>query len=163
MDFSTWNCNESDTAEQLSTHTEDYGNDSDGKESTCHAGGLKSLSHVRLFATPWTVVYQVPPSMAFSRQEYWSGLPFPFPGDLSDPGIEPGSPTFLADALTSEPRGKPCRRPWVGKIPWRRESLPTPVFCPGEFYGQRNLGFPGDSGVQSTPASAGDESSIPGR
>ena len=48
-----------------------------------------------------------PPSMGFSRQEYWSGLPFPSPGDLPDPGIEPRSPTLRADALTSEPPGKP--------------------------------------------------------
>ena len=68
---------------------------------------VKSLSHVRLFATPWTVTYQVPPSMGFSRQEYWSGLPFPSPGDLPDPGIEPRSPALEADALTSEPPGKP--------------------------------------------------------
>ena len=68
---------------------------------------VKSLSRVRLFATPWTVAYQAPPSMGFSRQEYWSGLPFPSPGDLPDPGIEPGSPAFQADALTSEPAGKP--------------------------------------------------------
>ena len=67
---------------------------------------MKSLSRVRLFATPWTVAYQAPPSMGFSRQEYWSGLPFPSPGDLSNPGIEPGSPEFQADALTSEPPGK---------------------------------------------------------
>ena len=67
---------------------------------------MKSLSRVRLFATPWTVAYQAPPSMGFSRQEYWSGLPFHSPGDLPDPGIEPGSPTFQADALTSEPPGK---------------------------------------------------------
>ena len=64
---------------------------------------VKSFSCVRLFATPWTVAYQAPPSMGFSRQEYWSGLPFPSPVDLPDPGIEPGSPTFQADALTSEP------------------------------------------------------------
>ena len=69
---------------------------------------VKSLSHVRLFATLWTVAYQASPSMGFSRQEYWSGLPFPSPGDLPDPGIEPGSPTLEADALTSEPPGKPC-------------------------------------------------------
>ena len=56
-----------------------------------------------LFATPWTVAYQAPPSMGFSRQVYWSGLPFPSPGDLPDPGIKPGSPAFQADALTSEP------------------------------------------------------------
>ena len=56
--------------------------------------------------TPWTVAYQAPPSMGFSRQEYWSGLPFLSPGDLPDPGIEPTSPTLEADALTSGPPGK---------------------------------------------------------
>ena len=66
---------------------------------------VKSLSHVQLFATPWTVAYQAPPSMGFSRQECWSGLPSP--GDLPDPGIEPGSPALQADALPSEPPGKP--------------------------------------------------------
>ena len=69
---------------------------------------VKSLSHVRLSATPWTVAYQAPPSMGFSRQEYWSALPFPSPGDLPNPGIEPGSPALEADALISEPPGKPC-------------------------------------------------------
>ena len=64
---------------------------------------VKSLSRVRLFVTPWTVAYQAPPSMGFSRQDCWSGLPFPSPGDLPDPGIEPGSPTLQADALLSEP------------------------------------------------------------
>ena len=68
---------------------------------------VKSLSRVWFFATPWTVAYQAPPSMGFSRQECWSGLPFPSPGDLPDPGIEPGSPTLQADALLSEPQGKP--------------------------------------------------------
>ena len=52
---------------------------------------MKLLSCVRLFATPWTIAYHVPPSMGFSRQEYWSGLPFPSPEDLPDPGIEPRS------------------------------------------------------------------------
>ena len=65
----------------------------------------RSLSHVPLFATLWTVAYQAPPSMGFSRQEYWSGLPFPSPGDLPDLGIKPGSPALEADALTSEPPG----------------------------------------------------------
>ena len=69
-----------------------------------------SLSRVRLFATPWTVAYQAPPSMGFSRQEYWSGLPFPSPGNLPNPGIEPESPTVQADTLTSEPPGKPKSR-----------------------------------------------------
>ena len=55
---------------------------------------VKSLSHVRLFATPWTVAYQVPLSMGFSRQYYWSGLPFPSPGDLPNTGTEPRSPTL---------------------------------------------------------------------
>ena len=67
---------------------------------------VQSLSRVRLFVTPWTVAHQAPPSMEFSRQEYWSGLPFPSPGDLPYPGIEPGSPALEADALTSEPSGK---------------------------------------------------------
>jgi len=66
-------------------------------------GKVKSLSRVRLFATPWTIAYQASPSMGFSRQEYWSGLPFPSPGDLPDPGIKPRSPALEADALTSEP------------------------------------------------------------
>ena len=70
---------------------------------------VKSLSHVRLFTTPWTVVYQAPPSMGFSRQEYWSGLPFPSPGDLPDPGIKPGFPALQADTLTSEPPRKSYR------------------------------------------------------
>ena len=68
---------------------------------------LKLLSHVRLFATPWTVAYQAHLSMGFSRQECWSGLPFPSPGDLPDPGNEPRSPALQADALPSEPPGKP--------------------------------------------------------
>ena len=55
---------------------------------------------------PWTLAHQAPPSMGFSRQEYWSELPFPSPGDLPDPGIEARSPTLQADALTSVPPGK---------------------------------------------------------
>ena len=57
--------------------------------------------------TPWTVVHKAPLSMGFSRQEHWSGLAFPSPGDLPNPGIEPGSPALQADALSSEPPGKP--------------------------------------------------------
>ena len=56
-----------------------------------------------VIATPWTVAYQAPPSMGFSRQEYGSGLPFSSPEDLPDPGIEPRSPTLQADSLPSEP------------------------------------------------------------
>ena len=68
---------------------------------------MKSLSHVGLFETPWTVAHKAPPFMGFSRQEYWSGLPFPSPGDLLDPGTKPGSPAFRTDALPSKPAGEP--------------------------------------------------------
>ena len=64
---------------------------------------VKSLSPVQLFVTPRTIAYQASPSMGFSGQEYWSGLPFPSPGDLPNPGIKPGSPALKADTLTSEP------------------------------------------------------------
>ena len=64
---------------------------------------VKLLSHVQFFVTPWTVAYQASPSVGFSKQEYWSGLPFPSPGDLPDTGIEPGSSVFQEDTLTSEP------------------------------------------------------------
>ena len=90
---------------------------------------MKSLSRVWLFGTPWTVAYQAPPSMGFSRQEYWSGLPFPSPGNLPNPGIEPRSPAFQADALTSEPPGKPKSR---GNWGWKF------IICQGP-----NTGFPG--------------------
>ena len=66
----------------------------------------KLLSCVQLCVTPWTAVCQAPPSLGFSRQEYWSGLPFPSPGDLRDPVIEPGSLTLYSDSLPSEPPGK---------------------------------------------------------
>ena len=66
---------------------------------------VKLLSRVQLFATPWTAAHQASPSMEFSRHEYWSGVPFPSPGDPPDPGIEPRSPTLQAEALASEPPG----------------------------------------------------------
>ena len=72
---------------------------------------VKSLSCAGLFATSWTIAYQAPQSMGFSRQEYWSGLPFPSPGDLSNPGIEPVSPALQTDTLLSELLGKPMVRP----------------------------------------------------
>ena len=115
---------------------------------------VKLLDRVQLFATPWTIAYQASQFTGFSRQEYWSGLTFPSLRDLPDPGIEPGSPTLQADALPSEPPGKPmvkkppakCRRhkkfrfdPWVEKITWRRKWQLTPVFLPGESHGQRSL------------------------
>ena len=173
------------------------------------------LSCVRLFATPWTIAHQVPLSMEFSRQESWSGLPFPTPGDLPHPGTKPTSPASAvlagrffttgttgevsnssvqfssvahlcptlcdpmnlstpglpvhhqlleftqthevsigaanrqislqrASLLTQMVKNSPAMRgpglhPWVGKISWRREWLPTPIFLPGEFQGQRRL------------------------
>ena len=74
---------------------------------------MKWLSCVQFFATPWTVAYQAPPSMGFSRQEYWSGLPSPSPEDLPNPRIKSRSPTLQADALLSESPGKPyiCEYP----------------------------------------------------
>ena len=85
---------------------------------------VKSFSSVRLFVIPWTVAHQAPPSMGFSRQDYWSGLPCPSPGDLPHPGIKPRSPTLQADALTSEPPGKPKIRKFkmfrsnTDRLPW---------------------------------------------
>ena len=74
---------------------------------------VKSLSCFWIFVTPWSVVYQAPLSMGFSRQEYWSGLPFPSPGDLPNLGIEPRSPALLADALLSELGKEPaCQCRW---------------------------------------------------
>ena len=99
---------------------------------------MKSLSRVGLFATQWTVFYQASPSMGFSRQEYWSGLPFPSPGDLPDPRIEPVSPALEADALTFEPPGKhlvskSCpilSDPIHCSTPGTATSLPCPSLSP---------------------------------
>ena len=66
---------------------------------------VQLLSRVQLFVTPCTVACQASLSMEFSRQEYWSGLPFPTPGNFPDSGTEPGSPALLADSLPSEPPG----------------------------------------------------------
>ena len=68
--------------------------------------------------------------MGFPRQEYWSGMPFPSPGDLPNPGIGPGSPALQADVVFD---------PWLRKTLWRRSWHPTPVFLPGESHGQRRL------------------------
>ena len=88
---------------------------------------LSHFSCVRLFAILWTVAHQAPLSKGFSRQEYWSGLLCPSPC-LSHEGSL---------------NGVKCRRPgldpWVGKISWRREWQPTPVFLPGESLGQKSL------------------------
>ena len=73
---------------------------------------MKSLSRVLLFPTPWTVAYQAPPSVGFSRQENWSGLPFPSPGDLPNPGIEPGSPA-LEKAMAIHSNALAWKIPWT--------------------------------------------------
>ena len=67
---------------------------------------VKSLSRFQLFETAWTVAHQAPLSMRFSRQRYWSGLPFPSLGDLPNPGIKPRSPALQADSLLTELQGK---------------------------------------------------------
>ena len=73
--------------------------------------GKATHSSILTWRIPWTVAYQPLPSMRFSRHEYWSRLPFPSPGDLSNPGIKPRSPTLQADSLPSEPPGKPWKIP----------------------------------------------------
>ena len=70
---------------------------------------VQLLSRVRLFVTPWTIAHQAPLATRFPRQQYWSGLPCPPPGDPPHPGIKPRSPTLQADSLPSEPPGKPWR------------------------------------------------------
>ena len=78
------------------------------------------LSHVQLFVTPWTIAHQVPLSMGFSRQEYWSGLPFPTPGDLPDPEIKPGFELLgLEDSLEKEMATHSNILAW--RIPWTEE------------------------------------------
>ena len=77
---------------------------------------IQSLSHVQLFANPWAVTCQAPLSMGYPRQEYWSGLPFPSPGDLLDPGIEPRSPGLQADCLLSEPPVKAMLSTYIPQV-----------------------------------------------
>ena len=108
----SWKVNESHPMYTLETITHS------NLSSHCHK--VKLISRVQLFAIPWTVAYEAPPSMAFSRQGYWSGLPFPSPGDLPNTGIEPSSPALQADSLPSEPLGKPV-------IVSRKISLGSPA------------------------------------
>ena len=79
--------------------------------------GVKTVSHSVVsnsFQTPWIVAHQAPLSMGFSRQEYWRGLPFPSPGDLPNPGIEPVSPMLAGRFFSTEPPGKPsCSLKWI--------------------------------------------------
>ena len=74
------------------------------------------VTRVQLFVNPWTVACQALPSISFSRQEYWNGLPFPSPEDLPKPWIEPGSPALKADCLLSEQPGKPYRNYTITEI-----------------------------------------------
>ena len=137
---------------------------------------VKLLSHVRLLVAPWTAAYQAPPSMGFSRQEYWSGVPLPslegiwgqlktfetlgfpdssvgkeLPCSAGVPSLIPGSEDLLEKGQATHSSilglplwfswqricpqcGIPGFNPWVWKIPWGVEKLPTPVFWPGEFH-----------------------------
>ena len=88
---------------------------------------LSCFSLVRLFATPWTVAVQASLSMGFSRQEYWSGLLFPPPGDLSNPGIEPESPTLQVDSLPLNHQGSP--KYCIRDKKWKYRSTDPPG-CP---------------------------------
>ena len=119
---------------------------------------LSHFCHVQLFETLWTVAHQAPLFIRFSRQEYWSELPFLPPGDLPNPEREPESlrsplleHRFFTTSVTWEAPciyisvwwlrqsrtclqcGRPGIYPWVGKIPWRTAWRPTPVFLPGEY------------------------------
>ena len=115
---------------------------------------VKSLSHVRLFGTLWILAYQAPSSMEFSRQEYWSGLPFPSPADLPDPGIEPRSPALQTHALPSEllwkweelispsqilDHQKSCEIMTVYCLNSEKAMATTPVLLSGKSHGRRTL------------------------
>ena len=91
----------------------------------------ESLSHAPLCATPWTVVRQAPLSMGFSSPEYWSGLPFPPPGDLPDSGIIPGSPALQTDYLSSEQPGKPRSQPSEPQVLQMLGAVTSQVTRPG--------------------------------
>ena len=127
---------------------------------------VKSLSRVRLFVTPWTVAHQAPPSMEFSRQEYWSGLPFPSPGDLPNPGIKPRSPiagrrftvwatresyaalgilnnlraSLIAQLVKNPPTLQETPVRFLGQEdPLEEGQVPMQVFWPGELHGLYSL------------------------
>ena len=93
---------------------------------------MKSLSCIQLFATPWTVTLQAPLSMAFSRQEYWSGLPFSTPWDLPDPGINPkslASPVLAGRFFTTVPPGKPLKISTYHLIISKSDQVPLNMLC----------------------------------
>ena len=133
---------------------------------------VKSLSRVWLFVTPRTVAYWAPPSMGFSRQEYWSRLPFPSPGELPDPGLEPGSPALWADTLLSETPGSPIQ----SEISQKEKNKYCRLMTYMEFIYEWNLcmnrvfisymkcirGFSGCSDGKESTCKAGDPGLIPG-
>ena len=103
------------------------------------------LSRVQLFVTPWTVAHQALLSMEFPRQEYWSGLSFPSPGDLPDSGIEPGSPALAGRFFTTEPPGKPTgllgSHSACHTGPQHSPSLPVATWPGPEPLGSRSRGL----------------------
>ena len=106
--------------------------------SVCLPLCLGMLSCVQLFVTPWTVARQAPLSMGFSRPEYWSGLPFPPPRDLPDPGIKPRSPTLQADSLLAKPQGKP-KNTGVGSLSLLQGIFPSQALNWGLLHCRRIL------------------------
>ena len=97
------------------------------------------LSHIQPFATPWTIACQAPLSMGFPKQGYWSGLPFPLPGDLPDPGIElasPGSPALQVDSLPTEPPGLPTVLRGNSALGSKQKENPHERKCPAYFLSQ---------------------------
>ena len=107
-----------------------------GERVCVHA---RVLSRVRLFVTPWTVAHQAPLSMEFSRHEYWSGLPFPSPEDLPNPGIKPRSPALQADSLYQLSH-KQCLLPNTNCSPYKLSFSPTKRNC--VIHSQVNRNFP---------------------
>ena len=91
---------------------------------------VAAASHIQLTAIPWTIAHQAPLSMGFPRQEHWSRLPFPSPGDLPNPGIKPRSPTLAGRFLTTEPWGKPYERLYRNTYSWHyfQKALLIPLY-----------------------------------
>ena len=115
------------------------------------------------FVTPWTVPHQAPLSMGFSRQQYWSGLPFPSPGGLPDPGIKPVSPTLTGKYFSAEPPGK-LEFKFITRFSY--DSLPLSHWEAQESYENLvinlNSSFPGGSALKYLPVNVGDTGLIPG-
>ena len=101
---------------------------------------FKLPSHVQLFVTPWTKACQAPLSMDSSRQQYWSGLPFPPPGDLPDPGIKPRSPALHVDSLPPEPPGKAWGIKGVVSLPLKKHGclVGADIHSPDFFFPARS-------------------------